>query len=277
MKSLSARKRIQIQGVVQGVGFRPFVYRIAQVFDIRGYVLNSSEGVVIEAEADEGSLHKFIAALESELPPLARIDELIVSAIQPLGEDGFHIRQSASAAGRFTLVPSDVGTCEDCRSDFTTPGNRRFGYPFTNCTNCGPRYSIIRDVPYDRSKTTMDEFPMCPACQAEYDDPSDRRFHAEPNACADCGPGLALMDVRQMESGAVAVFAAGHLGRTTLEHARKLLEQGEILAIKGLGGLHLSCDASNDAAVGLLRERKRRSGKAFAIMTRDLERPNGCA
>ncbi len=271
MKPLSARKRIQIQGVVQGVGFRPFVYRIAQAFDVRGYVLNSSEGVVIEAEAEEGALRKFVAALESELPPLARIDELIVSAIQPIGEDAFRIRQSASAAGRFTLVPPDVSTCEDCRLDFTTPSNRRFEYPFTNCTNCGPRYSIIRDVPYDRPKTTMDEFPMCPACQAEYDDPSNRRFHAEPNACADCGPGLALMDAQQMAAGLIPEFAAGAAGRAALEGARKLLEQGEILAIKGLGGFHLSCDASNDAVVSVLRERKRRSGKAFAIMTRDLE------
>jgi hydrogenase maturation protein HypF len=266
---LAARKRIQIEGVVQGVGFRPFVYRIAQLFEVRGYVLNSSEGVVIEAEADENALQKFISALEMELPPLARIDELRVSNIEPVGDDRFTIRQSAPIAGRFALVPPDVGTCEDCTLDFQNPSNRRYGYAFTNCTNCGPRYTIIRDVPYDRSRTTMDAFPMCPACQAEYDDPLNRRFHAEPNACPVCGPGLALMSAEQMASGVPHEFAAASPG--ILKRTRELLEQGEIIAIKGLGGFHLACDASHDRAVGLLRERKRRSGKAFAIMARDIE------
>jgi hydrogenase maturation protein HypF len=270
MNTLAVRKRIQIQGVVQGVGFRPFVYRIAQRFDIRGYILNSSGGVVIEAEAEEGSLQQFIAALSAELPPLARIDELEVSSIEPAGDDRFTIHESAPIPGRFALVPPDVATCEDCRLDFTTRGNRRYGYPFTNCTNCGPRYTIIRDVPYDRPKTTMVDFPMCPACQAEYEDPSDRRFHAEPNACPVCGPGLALLSNEQLETGLPAEFATGAQGDAILQRARDLLAQGQILAIKGLGGFHLACDASNDHAVSLLRERKRRSGKAFAIMARDL-------
>jgi hydrogenase maturation protein HypF len=270
MKTGAARKRIQIEGVVQGVGFRPFVYRIAQVFEIRGYVLNSSEGVVIEAEAEEHALQQFVAALASELPPLARIDEMTVSNLEPLGEDRFTIRESASIAGRFALVPPDVGTCADCLEDFTSPDNRRYEYPFTNCTNCGPRYTIIRDLPYDRPKTTMDEFPMCPLCQAEYEDPADRRFHAEPNACPDCGPELALLTAEQMAAGVTPEFAAGSESGAILDQARKLLAQGEIVAIKGLGGFHLACDASNDRAVGLLRDRKRRSGKAFAIMARDL-------
>ena len=267
MNTLVARKRIQVQGVVQGVGFRPFVYRIARRFDIRGYVLNSSGGVVIEAEAEEGELQKFIAALARELPPLARIDELKVLSVDPCGEDRFTIRDSAPVAGRFALVPPDVANCEDCRRDFMTPGNRRYGYPFTNCTNCGPRYTIIRDVPYDRPKTTMAGFPMCPACQAEYDDPSNRRFHAEPNACPDCGPGLALLTG---DPGDDPAFTTGSQSLAILERTRALLRQGRILAIKGLGGFHLACDASNDRAVGLLRERKRRSGKAFAVMARDL-------
>lgn len=270
MNTLVARKRIQIQGVVQGVGFRPFVYRIAQRFDIRGYILNSSGGVVIEAEAQEGDLQEFIATLSAELPPLARIDALEVLSMEPAGDDRFTIHESAPIPGRFALVPPDVATCEDCRLDFTAPGNRRYGYPFTNCTNCGPRYTIIRDVPYDRPKTTMVDFPMCPACQAEYEDPSNRRFHAEPNACPDCGPGLALLSNEQLAAGIPPDFVTGSPSHAILKSTRDLLAQGHILAIKGLGGFHLACDASNHHAVSLLRERKRRSGKAFAIMARDL-------
>jgi hydrogenase maturation protein HypF len=265
-----ARKRIQIRGVVQGVGFRPFVYRIAQRFDIRGYILNSSGGVVIEAEAHQAALQEFIDALSAELPPLARIDALEVLSMEPAGDDRFTIHESAPIPGRFALVPPDVATCEDCRLDFTTPGNRRYGYPFTNCTNCGPRYTIIRDVPYDRPKTTMVDFPMCSACQTEYEEPSNRRFHAEPNACAVCGPGLALLSNEQLAEGIPAEFATGAQGDAILKRTRDLLAQGQILAIKGLGGFHLACDASNDRAVSLLRERKRRSGKAFAIMVRDI-------
>ncbi len=263
----AARKRIQVAGVVQGVGFRPYVYRIAQRFDVRGYVLNSSDGVVIEAEADEAALEGFLAALKSELPPLARIDGLIVDSVEPSGDEGFAIRESAPIPGHFALAPADVGTCSECVQDFTSHSNRRHGYAFTNCTNCGPRYGIIRDVPYDRCKTTMAEFVMCAACQAEYDDSANRRFHAEPNACGECGPGLALLSAEEIAQGASPKFTAA---TETLDYARELLEQGKILAIKGLGGFHLACDASNDYAVGLLRERKRKNGKAFAIMARDL-------
>jgi len=253
MKALVARKRIQIRGVVQGVGFRPFVYRIAQRLDIRGYILNSSEGVVIEAEADEDAVQQFVTALTSEAPSLAKIDAMEVSSIDPTGEDRFTVHDSAAIAGRFALVPPDVATCDDCIRDFTTPGNMRYRYPFTNCTNCGPRYTIIRDVPYDRPNTTMDEFPMCPACQAEYDDPSNRRFHAEPNACPDCGPGLALVTSEQLAQGAQVDFAVGSSqNRIILDRTRLLFEQGVIVGIKGLGGFHLACDASNHRAVRLL-------------------------
>jgi hydrogenase maturation protein HypF len=259
------RKRIEIQGVVQGVGFRPFVYRIARRFDIRGWVLNSSDGVVIEAEATEAELGRFLDALQSELPPLARIDRLKLAVKPPQGDGSFVIERSVTEPDRFALVPPDVATCAACIEDFTTPSNRRFGYPFTNCTNCGPRYSIIRDVPYDRPLTTMAEFRMCARCLAEYEDPLDRRFHAEPNACPDCGPSLKLLSTEELSRG-VPRFDSARENATVLAHTRELLRRGRILAVKGLGGFHLACDARNEYAVGLLRERKRRNGKAFAVM-----------
>jgi hydrogenase maturation protein HypF len=261
---VSVRKRIEVQGIVQGVGFRPFVYRIAKRCDIRGWVLNSSDGVVIEAEGP--NVTEFLAILRTELPPLARIDRLHISDRPAQGDPDFVIQHSQAITGRFALVPPDVAVCSDCAADFTAPGNRRFAYPFTNCTNCGPRYTIIRDVPYDRSNTTMADFRMCARCQAEYEDPLNRRFHAEPNACPDCGPSLALLTAQQLSSGAEPVFAAGHESQAILHRARCLLREGRILAIKGLGGFHLACDASNERAVSLLRQRKRRSGKAFALM-----------
>lgn len=253
------RRRIELRGVVQGVGFRPFVYRIAVECGIRGRVFNSSDGVVIEAEAGEESLARFSSLLKTDLPPLARIDELTVAAIDPQGDTEFTIDPSVSRSGRFSLAPPDVATCEECARDFTSAENRRYLYPFTNCTNCGPRYTIIGDVPYDRARTTMSEFPMCARCQAEYEDPLNRRFHAEPNACAECGPSLTLL-------GEERLTAAGEV----LERTRVLLRDGKVVAIKGLGGFHLACDATNESAVALLRERKRRSGKAFAIMVRSI-------
>lgn len=264
------RRRIEIEGVVQGVGFRPFVFRIAQRLNVRGWVLNSSDGVVIEAEASGETVDAFIAALKSELPPLARIDKLTEAVVNVEGDGGFLVRQSSPRTGRFTLAPPDVATCADCFADFTDPANRRFGYPFTNCTNCGPRYTIIADVPYDREKTTMARFAMCASCQAEYGDPSNRRFHAEPNACPVCGPGLALLSAEQLQSAGAIEFARGARNGAILEQTRALLQQGEILAVKGLGGFHLACDAGNGRAVSSLRERKSRSGKAFAIMVRDV-------
>lgn len=264
------RKRIEVQGVVQGVGFRPFVYRIARRFDIHGSVLNSSEGVIIEAEAGEDELAAFLEALRSELPPLARIDRMTLTTQTARGDGEFVIESSVAAAGRFALVPPDVATCPECAADFSDPENRRFGYPFTNCTSCGPRYTIIRDVPYDRPLTTMSGFRMCRACQAEYEDPLNRRFHAEPNACSDCGPSLALVSAAELQCGAPQ-FAHARDSAAILDQARQLLSAGRILAIKGLGGFHLSCDAHNEAAVELLRERKRRNGKAFAVMVSSIE------
>jgi hydrogenase maturation protein HypF len=186
--------------------------------------------------------------VRTEAPPLARIEELLVAEIDPLGERDFTIRESQAQDGEFVLVSPDVATCPDCYRDFTDPANRRYGYAFTNCTNCGPRYTIIRDIPYDRPNTTMAGFRMCAACQAEYDDPGNRRFHAQPNACAECGPQLSA----------------------PIAEAQRWLSAGAIVAIRGLGGFHLACDPRNDAAVRLLRERKRRSDKPFALMARDL-------
>ncbi len=253
------RCRIELQGVVQGVGFRPFVYRTALRYGIGGRVWNSSEGVFIEAEAGSDSLDAFLRALRTELPPLARIDQLAVSNQAPLGTLGFQIDGSQSLGDGLTastLVPPDIATCPECLAEFTNPANRRFQYPFTNCTNCGPRFSIIQDVPYDRSSTTMSGFPLCPACQAEYADPADRRFNAEPNACPECGPRLELV---------------GEAPCDIPPRARELLLSGKILAVKGLGGFHLVCDATNEDAVARLRERKRLNGKAFAVMVRSLE------
>ena len=242
------RVRIRLRGIVQGVGFRPFVHNLAGKFGLAGYVLNSSAGLVTEVEGPAEAADRFAEAIRAEAPPLAWIQEMTVEELPLEGGQGFEIRPSAVETGEFALISPDVATCPECLRDGREPGNRRFGYPFTNCTNCGPRYTIIRDIPYDRASTTMASFRMCAECRREYDDPSNRRFHAQPNACPVCGPQL---------SG-------------ELEEARRRLAAGEIVAIKGLGGYHLACDARNGAAVGRLRARKRRSDKPFALMARDL-------
>ena len=239
------RKHIRIRGTVQGVGFRPFVANLANRLEISGFVRNTEAGVEIEAEGE--AVEGFLGELQSTAPALARIAEIEVSELDLRNTQGFEIRQSAPRVGDFALVPPDIATCEDCLRDFTQAGNRRHGYPFTNCTNCGPRYTIIRDVPYDRAATTMAGFRMCAACEAEYGDPADRRFHAQPNACPVCGPRISEQ----------------------LDRVREWLRAGEVVAIKGLGGYHLACDAHNTAAVRVLRERKRRGGKPFAVMVRD--------
>ncbi len=242
------RVRIRLRGIVQGVGFRPFVHNLALELNLGGFVLNNSAGLVAEAEGDPAAVERFIAAVSNHPPPLAWIQENECSEIEAVGDRQFVIRASESQTGEFALVSPDVGTCEDCFRDFTDPANRRFGYPFTNCTNCGPRYTIIRDIPYDRPNTTMAVFEMCAACRAEYEDPRNRRFHAQPNACPECGPALS----------------------SSIAEARGRLAAGEILAVKGLGGFQLACDARNEAAVRSLRSRKRRSDKPFALMARDL-------
>jgi len=262
------RKQIRVRGIVQGVGFRPFVYKLARELGLTGYVLNSSAGVTVEIEGADEGIQKFLDTLRHRPPPLAMIKEVTVAELNPLGETDFVIRQSHAEAGEFVLVSPDMATCDDCWRDFGDPKNRRFGYPFTNCTNCGPRYTIIQDIPYDRPMTTMSSFRMCALCQAEYEDPTNRRFHAQPNACPVCGPALAIaasgsafpQDADYNPAGSAAIIGK----------ARDLLREGKIVAVKGLGGFLLACDAQNDASVKLLRARKRRSDKPFALMARDL-------
>ena len=179
---------------MQGVGFRPWVYQLAQRHHLGGYIFNSTLGVTIEVEGPEQALDGFETALRSEAPPLAELDQIRVEHLEPVGYQKFTIRDSEDAAGQFVLVPPDIATCPDCLADLRDPANRRYRYPFTNCTNCGPRYTIIQDIPYDRPHTTMAEFRLCPACEREYHDPGDRRFHAQPNACPDCGPWVELWD-----------------------------------------------------------------------------------
>jgi hydrogenase maturation protein HypF len=255
---LRRRVRIRLRGIVQGVGFRPFVHNLAWELKLGGYVLNSSAGLVAEVEGDPAALERFIQTVTQQPPPLAWVQEAECSELDALGEESFAIRPSATATGEFALVSPDVATCADCRGDVADPAGRRFGYPFTNCTNCGPRYTIIRDIPYDRPKTTMAGFAMCAACRAEYEDPRNRRFHAQPNACPECGPSL--------WGGPPGLPSQND----ALHQARSRLAAGEILAIKGLGGFHLACDARNESAVRRLRARKRRSDKPFALMARDL-------
>ena len=256
------RKRILTQGVVQGVGFRPFVYRLAHTLGLKGFVLNQAGGVVIEVEGVPRAIESFTTRLRNEAPPLAQIEELSCRDVEPQGDHVFQIRRSEDETEKMGLVPPDVSVCEDCERDFIDPENRRYRYAFTNCTNCGPRYSIIQGVPYDRPKTTMSEFAMCDACLAEYEDPLNRRFHAQPNACPVCGPELELWSTPE---GTIVNCA------NPLEEAQKILRSGRVLAVKGIGGFHLACDAENDEAVERLRERKRRSDKAFALMARDIE------
>jgi hydrogenase maturation protein HypF len=259
---------IHITGVVQGVGFRPFVYNLATDLDLVGWVLNSSSGVEIEAIGPPGVLETFVERLESDAPPLARIESVAVERIEASGvelpnPDGFAIRHSEAKPGDFQPISPDIAICDDCLRELFDPDDRRYHYPFINCTNCGPRFTIIKDIPYDRPKTTMAPFKMCPDCQAEYDDPTNRRFHAQPNACPVCGPRVWLVsdpesDVRRKEADAV-------------RQTRELLKSGGVVAVKGLGGFHLACDATNPRAVDKLRERKGRVDKPFALMAFDLE------
>jgi hydrogenase maturation protein HypF len=256
-------------GVVQGVGFRPFVYNLATELALSGWVLNSSSGVEIEAVGPSAALEAFAHRLRSEAPPLARIEdmaiaEIAIPAVDLPNADGFAIRHSEARPGEFQPISPDICICEDCLGELFDPDDRRYRYPFINCTNCGPRFTIIKDTPYDRPETTMAPFTLCPDCQREYDDPTNRRFHAQPNACPVCGPAVGL----------VAGTAADALAQTgeAVTATRELLKSGAIVAVKGLGGFHLACDATNDQAVERLRERKGRVDKPFALMAFDLER-----
>ena len=259
------RKHIQVRGIVQGVGFRPLVYKLAKSLGLTGYVFNSSAGVTIEIEGGGSDLDEFLRTLKEDPPRLAEIAQITVSDMEAQGSTGFSILTSREEAGEFALISPDAGTCDACWRDFGDPVNRRFGYPFTNCTHCGPRYTIIRDIPYDRATTTMSSFIMCGDCRAEYEDPADRRFHAQPNACPVCGPSLTLV-----EAGAPFSFTDPGNSLPILRQTRALLRAGKIVAVKGLGGFLLACDATNDSAIAELRRRKRRPHKPFALMARDL-------
>lgn len=271
---------IHVTGIVQGVGMRPFVYREAMAHGICGWVLNAGDGVHIEAHACAEAVDGFVAALSEHAPAAARVEHVEVVDLAANGwdaanEEGFRIVASQNQTAHTTLVSPDIATCDDCLRELFDPADRRYHYPFINCTNCGPRFTIIRSLPYDRAATSMDCFPMCPKCAAEYADPLDRRFHAQPDACFDCGPHImwreASVGGEPGEAAALpAVGTTREASDAIIERCIELLAGGGIVAIKGLGGFHLACDASNEQAVAELRRRKRRSNKPLAVMVRDL-------
>lgn len=255
------RQRIRVQGVVQGVGFRPFVYTAAASCGLSGSVRNGSSGAIIEVEGEQNDIAGFLDRLRADPPPLAVIEAVEIVDVATEGGTDFRIVGTSRSDGGRTLVSPDVAMCADCEAEQRDPSNRRYRHPFVNCTNCGPRFTIIASLPYDRAGTTMAAFPMCADCAAEYADPTDRRFHAQPVCCPQCGPTLSYRDPQ----GRRAVSEEG------LRRARRLLRDGGILAVKGIGGYHLACDAANDDAVSTLRRRKRRGDKPFAVMVADLD------
>ncbi|OGW44205.1 MAG: hypothetical protein A2Y66_04125, partial [Nitrospirae bacterium RBG_13_41_22] len=284
------RTKILVKGIVQGVGFRPFVYNLAKSLNLKGCVINSSKGVIIEIEGDNAA---FIERLSKEAPPLSQIMSVDIISMPYHGYRDFQIMESEDE-GSFTLVSADVSVCEDCFRELLDKNDRRYLYPFINCTNCGPRYTITRSIPYDRPNTTMSVFKMCPDCEKEYHNPEDRRFHAQPNACPVCGPHVKLIVKSEMNvlhsktkdnknNPPSPPFTKGGMGGLSTEKLKindkknpiketiRLLKQGAIVAIKGLGGFHIACDATNEQAVKRLRLKKRKSNKPFALMAADIE------
>jgi hydrogenase maturation protein HypF len=260
-RAVVARKAIDVTGIVQGVGFRPFVYRLAHECDLTGFIANTPAGVTIEVQGQLNLLEIFLERLPGEIPPLAKITSFLPRDAEPQTETAFRIVSSRLDAPPRALISPDVTVCDDCVREMMSPRDRRFRYPFINCTNCGPRFTIIRDIPYDRARTSMATFPMCAACQTEYDDPANRRFHAQPNACWDCGPQLQLWSA----DGTLLDVAE------PIREAARLLEKESVVAVKGLGGFHLACNARSEAAVNTLRQRKRRVEKPFAVMLPRIE------
>ncbi|MCX7021325.1 MAG: Sua5/YciO/YrdC/YwlC family protein, partial [bacterium] len=256
------RLRVHVTGTVQGVGFRPFVFRLARELGLAGFVLNDASGVWVEAQGPAGTLDGLVRRLSDDAPPLARVNNVEAGEIPEAAGTAFTIRESPISGGEMTLVSPDVATCADCRAEIADPADRRHRYPFTNCTNCGPRFTIIKNLPYDRPLTTMAGFGLCPDCAREYSDPADRRFHAQPVCCPVCGPTVRLTDP------AGKTLATGE---QVFGEAVNLLKEGKILAVKGLGGYHLACDALNEPAVAELRRRKARLERPFALMLRDLD------
>lgn len=259
--NLTYRVRYHIEGIVQGVGFRPFIYTLALRFGLKGFVLNNALGVEMELEGDENSLECFDTALNNSLPPLARIDVCEKYFVEPLGDTTFEIKHSEQGAVKSSLVLPDMALCHECESELHDVSDRRHDYYFINCTNCGPRYSIIKTVPYDRPNTSMHSFIMCEACQTEYTNPLDRRYHAQPISCSHCGPILSLKDMNEN------LIASN---QEAIKKLADLIQQGHIVAMKGMGGFHLMCDATNDETLSSLRARKRRPTKPFAVMFKDI-------
>src|SRR5215469_10817851 len=256
------RLKVTVRGVVQGVGFRPFVYRLATEIGLRGWVLNSGQGVFIEVEGNRQSLQNFLVRLQADKPQISSIQSLESSFVDSIGYEQFEIRHCTQDGPTTVLIMPDIATCQDCLTEILDPENRRYRYPFTNCTNCGPRFTIINSLPYDRPNTSMARFEMCSDCLEEYNNPADRRFHAQPIACPVCGPQLQFWDPK----GTVLARENGAL----LEAVEAIL-QGGIVAVKGLGGFHLVADARNETAVCALRARKRREEKPLALMYPSLE------
>lgn len=263
-------KHISVTGVVQGVGFRPFVYGLATRLDLHGWVCNTSRGVEILVDGPSSNLEKFTQSLTLEKPALAKIDAVRVEEAPRQSFSSFEIRESQSVEGDYQPISADIAICADCERELFDPDNRRYLYPFINCTNCGPRFTIIREIPYDRPKTTMADFLMCIDCLAEYNNPLNRRFHAQPVACPECGPFLELRETRPRSSNLDSLISSIEYRNFAVFKARRLLREGYIVAIKGLGGFHLACDASNSSAVAELRRRKGRAGKPFALMAANL-------
>ncbi len=254
--------KIHLTGAVQGVGFRPFVYNLAKKHSLNGYVINDTHGVVIEIEGNENDINRFLIELHTEKPPLAHIFSQEIEELPIENFEDFEIKKSKGKGKKEVFILPDISTCKECFEELTDPSNRRYRYPFINCTNCGPRFTIIEKLPYDRPNTTMKSFKMCPDCEAEYKDPSDRRFHAQPNACPVCGPHISLYTFDKK-------FVSER--EEALKDVIELLKKGKIIAIKGIGGFHLVCDATNDTAIKTLRERKKRGEKPFAVMFKDIK------
>lgn len=270
--SMSRRLAITVHGIVQGVGFRPFVFQLARSEQLTGWVVNEPDAVRIEVEGTAPEVERFVGRLRGECPPAAQIEQLVVTELPPVaaaggGAGGFEIRASQAGTQRRPTVPADLATCAACQAEMASGSERRYRYPFTNCTNCGPRWSIITGLPYDRAETSMAGFPLCAACRREYEDPADRRFHAQPIACPACGPRLRLLEASGAELSQ---------GSAALADAARAVRAGQILALKGLGGFQLVVDATNQAAVEALRRRKQRPAKPFAVMLSDLDAVRAC-
>lgn len=262
---------MRVEGIVQGVGFRPFVHRLATSLGLAGFVRNDADGVTLEVEGSPSAVDEFLRRFPRELPPLASIETSDAKDLAPLGDTDFSIRDSEHGRKPTAHVTPDAATCDDCLREMWDPADRRHRYPFINCTNCGPRFTIVRGIPYDRPWTTMADFRMCDPCRAEYEDPTDRRFHAQPNACPDCGPRAWIESAAGDAADPVITVIEGELPRRdAVAHAAALLADGAIVAVKGLGGFHLACDATDEAAVARLRGRKHREDKPFAVMVPDL-------